>query len=202
MSGDSVRATACSVAMANRLIPLSRLNLDTMQARHGWAIRSLSNGCCSTCCFARASQTCTVPSIPAPPTIRIAIRNYANLRAPNRVEVFAVALVIVSCVATWECFTAWGIMAASVGAQVGQVPQAALAETRERAQLLFGLMVLFQVTMLASAVWFVGRKRVAVNVWQCFRRPSNWLLGAGLMLVIDVLVFAALLERQMALADR
>ena len=93
-------------------------------------------------------------------------------------------------------------MAASAGAQVGRLPQQAITETKDRAQLFFSLMVLCQIAMLASAVWFVGRKRVAMNIWQCFQRPSNWLFGAGLMLVTDVLVFGAFLGRQLALAGR
>lgn len=124
-----------------------------------------------------------------------------SLLPRSRVEVLAVVLVVVFSVATWELFTAWGIMAASAGAQFGRLPQQALTEIKQRAQLLFSLMVLCQIAMLASAVWFIGRKR-AMNVWQCFQRPSNWLFGAGLMLVTDVLVFGALLGRQIALAGR
>jgi hypothetical protein len=120
----------------------------------------------------------------------------------TRVEVFAVVLVVAFSVATWELFTAWGIMAASAGAQFGRLPQQALTEVKDRAQWLFSLMVLCQVAMLVSAVWFIGCKRVALNIWQCFQRPSNWLFGAGLMLVTDVVVFGAFLGRQIALAGR
>jgi hypothetical protein len=93
-------------------------------------------------------------------------------------------------------------MAASAGAQFGRLPQEELTEVKGRAQLLFSLMVLCQITMLASAIWFIGRKRVAMNILQCFRRPSNWLFGAGLVLATDVLVFGAFLGRQIALASR
>jgi len=125
----------------------------------------------------------------------------AKILPRTRVEVIALLLVVFFAVATWECFTAWGIMAASVGAQVGRMSEPALAGTRERASWLFGLMVLFQVAMLASAVQFIGHKRVA-GIWQSFQRPSNWLFGAGLALLTDVLVFGVLLTRQMALAGR
>jgi hypothetical protein len=76
----------------------------------------------------------------------------------TRIEMtLAILLVVAFGGATWSCFTAWGIMAASVGAQTGTMAQQ--ANNRATSQSLFDLMILFQVAMLTSAIWFVARKR-------------------------------------------
>lgn len=122
-----------------------------------------------------------------------------RLFAQTLSELIVVGLLIILCLQSWTYFTTWGLIVSSISAQIGREPMDVLAAERLRAQRFFWMTIACQTLMLLPAVWFVGRKRQS-GLRGTFAGLANWLIGLGLVLLIDAVMFTGILMWQLALS--
>jgi hypothetical protein len=114
-------------------------------------------------------------------------------------EFLVIGLLIVLCLKTWANITAWGLIVSSISAQTGREPEYVLTAERLRAQRFFWMAMACQTLMLPCAVWFAGQKRQS-GLRGTFIGYVNWLIGLGLVFLIDTVIIGSILIGELVLA--
>ena len=96
-------------------------------------------------------------------------------------------LLVLCPIATWSCFTAWGIIVSWISAQIGVAADQLIARQQTKAEVLFAGMLTCQLLMLGAATELLTRMRRYSRAG--ITRFGNLFIALGVTLFVDIIVF-------------